>query len=149
MLVDLHYSSTEPKGIMADLAKLLFTHEGEDPFEHIDIGVYRIDSYKFNGEKFILDNCEETLIDHWTASGVCDDYKQVIDYHSDLVNDPNKYYVIFLSSVYRCDQPSNGGWRWCKWGEYIGTQNPTYEYIYNEPEIEKVYCYMICEVNKI
>jgi len=43
-------------------------------------------------------------------------------------------------------EPTDGGWRWHKWGEYIGTQNPQMEYIHDEPEIEKVYVYHIYEL---
>lgn len=30
--------------------------------------------------------------------------------------------------------------------KYIGIQNPQYEYLYDEEDIEKVYCYHIYEV---
>ena len=45
----------------------------------------------------------------------------------------------------RDDQPEFDGWRWDHWGDYIGTQFPTTEYLYDEPEIERVYSYRIYE----
>jgi hypothetical protein len=47
--------------------------------------------------------------------------------------------------VIKANQSHEGGWRWHKWGEYIGKYEPQYEYLYDEPEIEKVYVYHIYE----
>lgn len=55
-------------------------------------------------------------------------------------------YLIGLSTVNRKDEPEGGGWRWGKWGKYIGTQKPQHEYIYNDTHIDTVYCYHIYEI---
>lgn len=77
--------------------------------------------------------------------GVCDDYKQIIGYHTWLEKDKDKY-VIILYKIEKNKQPSIGGWRWHKWGEYIGTQVSTHEYIYDEPNIDFVYVYQIYKI---
>lgn len=77
--------------------------------------------------------------------GVCDDYQQILSYIPELLSSHKKY-VIGLTLVKREWEEPDGGWRWCRWGEYIGTQNPQCEYIYDEPEIEQVYCYSIHEI---
>lgn len=46
-------------------------------------------------------------------------------------------------TVCRDDEPLMDGWRWSKWGEYIGSQNPTQEYLAMEPDIEEVLVYRI------
>jgi hypothetical protein len=74
--------------------------------------------------------------------GVCDNWEQIIEQAPNLLTCPEKL-VIFLGEVVRKDQSPEGGWRWHKWGPYIGTQNPQCEYIYDEEGIEKVYCYHI------
>jgi hypothetical protein len=39
------------------------------------------------------------------------------------------------------------GWRWHKWGEYIGLGKPTREYLNDEPEFaDGIYTYHIFEV---
>ena len=45
----------------------------------------------------------------------------------------------------KADEPSSGGWRFRKWGEYIGKHEVTCEYIYDEPDIDFVYCFHIYE----
>lgn len=46
---------------------------------------------------------------------------------------------VFFTPMVRAEQSPEGGWRWHKWGEYIGDHTPTAEYLYDEPEIERVY----------
>jgi hypothetical protein len=45
----------------------------------------------------------------------------------------------------KANQPKEDGWRWRKWGQYIGALEPTCEYIADEPHIDKVYVYHIYE----
>lgn len=71
---------------------------------------------------------------------VCDNEEQALQYWSGAVNNTDHQYIISLMPERKKDQPEDGGWRWCKWGEYIGTQNPTCEYLYDEPDIDVVYC---------
>ena len=93
--------------------------------------------------------CEVSILPldaHWQPSleavkdALCANTKMVI------LNNPNKNFVIGLSTVERDRQPSDGGWRWHKWGEYIGNQNPEHEYLYDDIHIDKVYCFHIYEI---
>lgn len=84
------------------------------------------------------------LGDDFGCYGVCDDYKQVLEKIT-VLHDPERKFVVLVTPVLRGNQPRDGGWRWHKWGEYIGTKTPTCEYLHDEPEIEKVYCYHIYE----
>lgn len=77
--------------------------------------------------------------------GVCDSWKQIVEKWPSLVTDERKF-IISLSEIRREDQPPQGGWRWHKWGGYIGIQNPQYEYLYDDTHIDKVYCFSIMEV---
>tara|TARA_Y100000310_G_C20444902_1_gene697881 strand:+ start:93 stop:428 length:336 start_codon:yes stop_codon:yes gene_type:complete len=72
--------------------------------------------------------------------GVCDSIDQVFDRHPDIQESAQRF-VVALTLERKEEQPSDGGWRWHKWGEYIGTQEPQFEYLFDEPEIEQVYTY--------
>jgi hypothetical protein len=76
--------------------------------------------------------------------GVCDGIENLLEVIPELTSKEHEF-VVLLHKIAKKDQPNEGGWRWHKWGDYIGTQTPTTEYIYDEPEIEVVYCYHIYE----
>ena len=148
MLKDLKYFSVVPGFIYATIAQVngVDLSKEENYFEHYTTGVYRHDGYMFNFEGFLAEKCGVNVTDEWVAYGVCDNYKQVLEKYKDLLNDANKNYVVGLSTVKREAQSSEGGWRWHKWGEYIGNQNPQHEYLYDDTHIDKVYCYHIYEI---
>lgn len=83
--------------------------------------------------------------------GVCDNASQVLDYY-DSLHEQNKDYmsnrnfVILLHPFFREDQPESGGWRWHKWGEYIGKFDSKCEYLYDEDGIGFVYAFSILEI---
>jgi hypothetical protein len=52
------------------------------------------------------------------------------------------------STLKDCPKCFGGGWRWHKWGPYIGTQEPKCEYIHDEPEIEEVFTYHVYELKQ-
>lgn len=149
MLKDLNYYTVTPDAICSMIAKINGENDLSDPtkyFEHYTTGIYRHDGYKFNFDHFIKNNCENKIIDGWVKYGVCDNYEQILEKCKNILNNPNKNYVIGLSTVERVGQPSDGGWRWHKWGEYIGNQNPKHEYLYDDTHIDKVYCFHIYEI---
>jgi len=76
--------------------------------------------------------------------GVCDGIDNLLEVIPELLS-PDCEFVVLLHKITKSGQPRYEGWRWHKWGDYIGTQTPTTEYIYDEPEIELVYCYHIYE----
>jgi hypothetical protein len=62
------------------------------------------------------------------------------------VTTSDRRFTLAFTRVRKRDQPDEGGWRWHKWGEYIGEKSPQYEYLYDEGnEIEEVYCYHVYE----
>lgn len=76
--------------------------------------------------------------------GVCDSLEQLLEKYPELEADGRKF-LVTLHEVKRSEQSPTGGWRWHKWGEYIGTQEPQCEYLYDEPKIESVFVYHIYE----
>lgn len=78
------------------------------------------------------------------AYGICDSVEQVKKTYKRYLKDPDKNYCIGFTKIIKSEEPSEGGWRWHKWGEYIGTKNPQCEYIYDEgASIKEVYVYHI------
>lgn len=81
-----------------------------------------------------------------TASyGVADSPEQFFAAYPGLAADERSFAVMFW--VHRkADQPAHGGWRWSKWGEYVGEQDSQAEYLHDEPEIEQVVSFEIYEI---
>lgn len=104
-------------------------------------GVYQIGS--FGGTHFLPDyeHYPELSIGPY---GVCDNPDQILAACPEIEASDRKF-LITITPVEKCNEPDWGGWRWHKWGDYIGTQTPTHEYLYDEPIIDLVYCYHIYE----
>lgn len=88
---------------------------------------------------------------YWWNYGVCDNASQVLDYYDSLYEQYKDYmedkkFVILLTPMIREQQPECGGWRWHKWGQYIGKFESKCEYLYDEEGIDYVYCFNILEV---
>lgn len=115
-------------------------------------GVYQIPT--FNGERFITGPYK---VDHYPvfepgpdreyrgAYGVCDNANQILATYPELV-DSERRFTVTLCEVRREAQSETGGWRWHKWGRYIGTFDAQCEYLYDEVGIERVFCYHIYEL---
>jgi hypothetical protein len=78
--------------------------------------------------------------------GVCDHPEQAVRVLG-LEYRPEKFFVTFVKLT-RANQPPSGGWRWHKWGPYIGKQEPQCEYLHDEPDIEEVYTFHVYEIKE-
>jgi len=79
--------------------------------------------------------------------GVCDSPDQFMatGYRA-LADVPERRFFVTFVRVSRSEQPPDGGWRWHKWGEYIGLGQPTCEHLFDEPLIEEVYTFHVYEI---
>lgn len=77
---------------------------------------------------------------HSEYYGVADNWEQVLKVKKEFVKSKDKFIMTFFT-INREDEPSSGGWRWHKWGEYIGSQNPQHEYIYDDKHIDSIIVY--------
>lgn len=75
--------------------------------------------------------------------GVCDNASQILNYFT-----PKEDEVVLMVPVIRKFESEIGGWRWHKWGTYIGVQNPTHEYIYDDTDIDVVFCFTVYKIIK-
>lgn len=79
--------------------------------------------------------------------GVCDNYKQILKRYPELKHS-DRNFIVSLTPIKKSDEPSNYGWRWEKWGKYIGHQKVVATYLANEPFIDEIYVYHIFEIDK-
>jgi len=119
---------------------------GKDGPDLIEKGVYK--SPGFNNEYFLDGDYEKFIslsgLGYPDSYGVCDDYSQILNHFPVILNSKREF-VIFVTPILKSEEPETGGWRWHKWGEYIGMQNPTMEYLADEPNIDKVYVFEVFE----
>ena len=114
-------------------------------------GIYQVDD--FNAPSFIRKNFNEypdlkefEEFDFWASYGVCDSVENLLEV-APWIEESSRKFLVLLNEVQR-DQSnlgSGGGWRWHKWGPYIGTQDPQCEHLDDEPLIERIYCFQIYE----
>lgn len=77
--------------------------------------------------------------------GVADNINQIKEHFKEMLSSSNPV-VISVTEMRKEEQPEDGGWRWHKWGQYIGKQEPQCEYLHDEPTIESVYVYHVYAV---
>lgn len=122
--------------------------QGGTPKE-IETGIYLTNSFSMGND---IRNKKEDYFnfqsdDEWFgAYGVSDSIEQVKERYAKWLDDPELSFCISFTEVRKDEQESQGGWRWHKWGEYIGTKDPQCEYLYDEENIESVYVYHIYQL---
>lgn len=80
-------------------------------------------------------------------SGVCDSLENLLKVYPELSFNGacRREFVVNMVCIDRDAQEKFDGWRWDHWGDYIGKQTPTTEYLYDEPVIDRVFCFKIYE----
>jgi hypothetical protein len=75
--------------------------------------------------------------------GVCDSPEQLLSKLPKSVTEGAEKFVVSVVKISKEDEPASGGWRWHKWGPYIGDKEPTAEYLHDEPDIDVVWTYHV------
>ena len=83
-----------------------------------------------------------------TSYYVDDSPEDFIRKYRDILEAHENKLAVFFTPIRKEDQDPKGGWRWHKWGEYIGEKTPEMEYIYDEPKISIVYVVHISRVSR-
>ena len=98
-------------------------------------------------KKFMADHHERQANNPYPSEeyGVCDYPEQVAEKWPILALDPRRF-VITAREIRKEFEPEHDGWRWHKWGEYIGSQNSVAEYLADEPYIDSIFVYHIYEL---
>ena len=115
----------------------------------VEIGHFNLDMVVWGS------NCPKMYIGYpdfkgLSCYGVCDSPKQFLTkYRNKLKRDKRTFVVGFTHVKKHPENAGNGGgWRWHKWGEYIGKGKPTMEYLDDEKEFnEGVYVYHILQLD--
>jgi len=118
-------------------------YEGDLNADHLVTSYYRIHHPDIKVGKYYSDGY---MYDY----GVADSPEQLLEDYTvqmDFVNSKEKYICLY-TWIRKEDQPSEGGWRWCKWGEYIGKQKRQRDYLYDEPNIDAVIVFHFLRISE-
>lgn len=127
--------------------------EGLTNFNEVD-EFELIDKYKFFPMSGVSDNASQVknylnkIINIYLNGTSKDEYFFEGQGLFNLIkNEPNYQFILLLTPIINNhDKSSWGGWRWHKWGEYIGKHNPQYEYLDHETGIDYVLVWKLCPV---
>lgn len=147
MLTDPPYLRVDP-GTRLVLAVI---SDGADPRpKRLQAGVYQIPH--FSMDRYLGRDWESWPdLDYEDGSahnafGVCDSVEQFLRHPiGQLVQESGRRFCVSFTQICRDRQPEEGGWRWHKWGPYIGEQGPKHEYLHDDQHIEEVWCYHVYE----
>lgn len=83
--------------------------------------------------------------------GVADSIEQIKEYFKEEIQNPNRKFIISFATAFQDKQNKGkgGGWRWHKWGPYIGKLDSQCEYLDDEDfgdDFECVICYHLYEI---
>ena len=146
MLVNLRWFSSD------QLTSLL----GGGKATKLGTGLYQNPDNWFGGDMTIWgkNDFDRSYVDigELSACGVCDSPEQFKADHLQTVIDDPRPFVVFFTHVHK--EPENrgrgGGWRWHKWGPYIGKGQPEMEYLDDEDGFaDGIYCYHIYLVDNV
>lgn len=138
-----------------------FLAKSTDPLvaaTRLDAGVYQIPHFSFE----ILLACSDGILReggdeewYWDSDdvpalpggtpryGVCDSVGQFMEKYGDALKADAGSYCLSFTRVAKADQGPTGGWRWHKWGPYVGNGEPTTEYLYHEPKFDEVFVFEV------
>jgi hypothetical protein len=138
---------------------VLIISGGNPTAKKLATGIYEINHFSFDTliskrggnlrdeddwvDMFWGDDAEKEPFDDYFSYGVCDGLEQFLrtELGKKIVESPRKF-CMSLTRVTKAGQ-GDGGWRWHKWGPYIGEHEPTTEYLADEPKIDEVWVFHI------
>ncbi len=145
-----------------------FTHvpQCDESFMQYGVGFYQCNfAFNFSYSEFMEFNIDKGVMCipteqafevfaptyHKAQYGVADSVDQIKEYFKEEIAAPNRKYLITGTRVdqEKKNKGKGEGWRWCKWGEYIGKLNPKCEYLDDEDfaeDFEYVICFHLIEV---
>lgn len=133
--------------------------DGDPTPRRLGVGVYEVDHFNFelylqDVGSFQKDGKHSKWLEYPEISevnefnccyGVCDSPDQFLNHSIGLnITYSERRFTVSFSRISKGEQ-GEGGWRWHKWGPYIGNQDPQCEYLADEPKIQEVYVFHIFE----
>lgn len=100
-----------------------------------------------NRNRWMDENYKNPLYDMEVPSyGVCDSVEQFHKKFGKELQDHTESFIVTFVEIRRDQQDSWGGWRYHKWGDYVGDQNPQHEYLYDDKHIDVVFTFSVYHV---
>lgn len=165
MLVNLTPNLAETKRRFEIAKKHNFEHIAQfDKRLNTEVGIYQCNfGHNFSFEEFEefkdnnnlpYENCYSVFAPDYNKSqyGVADSLEQLKEYFKEQIEDKSNKYILTLTPVYQ-DLENRGkgdGWRWHKWGEYIGKLDSKCEYLDDEDfgeDFEYIICFHLYKIN--
>lgn len=114
----------------------------------LETGIYK-DNFPFH---FSKEEFTEKLEQTWIY-GVADNIEQIKKDLKKYIKEKHNKYVIAIAPVFqdKSNKGNGGGWRWHKWGLYIGKLKPQHEYLDDEDfgdDFKYVLCFNLYKVVK-
>lgn len=168
MLVNLTPNWKEIERRIAIAKEHFFEHipQCDERLMQYGVGIYQCNvDFNFSHEEFLEFDIDKGIHNvpfdqsfkvfaptyHKAQYGVADSIEQIKEYFKEEIEDLNRKYFITVTPVFqdKDNKGKGGGWRWHKWGEYIGKLNPQYEYLDDEDfgdDFKYVICFHLYEV---
>jgi hypothetical protein len=119
----------------------------------LDVGVYEIGHFSFD-MMLSRDGGNLREEDDWEpyardlpggapCYGVCDSVGQFLEKFGVAFKADHAEFCLSFTRIAKDEQSPEGGWRWHKWGPYVGNGEPTTEYLYDEPRFAEVYVFHV------
>lgn len=132
-----------------------------DPQFLLETGIYR-SAFAFNFPEQEFEELRSLSFDdrygifpnhEKSTYGVADNIEQIKEYYRSEIDDPDKKYMISVTPVGQDkeNRGKGGGWRWHKWGPYIGKLEPQCEYLDDEDfgdDFQHVLTFQLYSLNK-
>lgn len=152
MFVDVEFEVRPDVGVI-----LAIIGDGSPEATRLDVGLYQVRHFSFEHvakaklepywqEMRTFDDVESGVTLLPSEYGVCDSPDQFVGKFGGVLKSSSRKFCVSFTKICRDDQPESGGWRWHKWGPYVGEHEPTVEYLRDEPQIEVVFAYHVYEV---
>lgn len=122
--------------------------------KRISRGVYTVKHHSFNhflpkSKESYKREFPDFLPGGMESYGVCDTPDQFLGSFGDLLERSPHKFVVSFTHVRKDAQPPEGGWRWHKWGPYVGKGQPSMEYLFDETGFpDGIYCYHIYRISE-
>lgn len=107
---------------------------------HDFTGIYVCEDY--NDYYFINHLTDYNCQEHFYIYGIADNASQILEAYPDI---PDDYIILMTPMFSKKDEPCSG-WRWHKWGRYLGVQERSCEYLNDEPNTDMIYCFSIRQI---
>lgn len=142
MLIDPIFKETIPP-----LRIILDTISGGQLTRKIETGVYSCGHWSFDQYLAQAHDKWPELPDGLNAFGVADDLANIKEVYKVVWELPERQFVLAINKILKAEQPADGGWRWHKWGPYVGKMEPKHEYLFDESDyINDVYTFHFYEL---